>query len=254
MNPTVALAGIEADADGTYPVAGRAVGIPVQVRSARMASASFLVPADAAQRIVDPTGLEVARQRGGKAVVALALVKYVDCDLDDYDELALSFVVEPPAGEPPLAKGAVATYIHRLPVSQAFTCEAGRGIWGFPKWVADLRVTIQGDTAAATLRNDDGTPVVEVGIRRGRIPLPARPLEMVCYSHGDDGRLRRTAWTTHSSGTRLLLGRGATVAVGSGHPLADELRALGFPRRRPLMTMVTTAMRATFEAPVLLDR
>jgi hypothetical protein len=251
VNPTVALAGIEPSEDGTYPVDGRPVRMPVQVRDAKMASATFVVPADAAQRIVAPTGLQVVRRGGGRALVALALVKYVDCDLGDYDELALAFVVEPPAGEPPLEKGAVATYIHRLPVSQAFTCEAGRGIWGFPKWIADLRVTIQGGVAAATLRNEDGSPVVEIGLRRGVVPVPSRPLTMVCYTFGDDGQLRRTRWTTRAYGTRLLLGGGAAVEVGSGHPLADELHALGFPRR-PVMTMSSRSMTATFEAPELL--
>jgi hypothetical protein len=30
-----------------------------------------------------------------------------------------------------LARGRLGAYIHRLPVSQSFTCEAGRAIWGF---------------------------------------------------------------------------------------------------------------------------
>ena len=65
--------------------------------------------------------------------MALALIDYLDNDLGDYDEIALSFVVEnPPGHAAPAAAVAVATYIHRLPVSQPFTCEAGRGIWGFP--------------------------------------------------------------------------------------------------------------------------
>ncbi len=249
MTAEVALAGIEPDADGRYPVDGRSVGAPVAVRRARMASATFAVPTAAATRIIEPSGLRPAVQ-GGRSLVVLALVKYLDSDLDTYDELGLAFAVEPPEGEPPVRRGSMATYIHRLPVDQRFTCIAGRGIWGFPKWIADLRVTIEGDAATATLRNDDGSPAVEVGLRRGRIPVPSRPLEMVCYSHGDDGRLRRTSWTTRTRGMRALVGRGASVTVGSG-PFADELRQLGFPHR-PIATMVSTSMEATFDAPVVL--
>jgi len=248
-NPDVALCGIEPDADGTYPVADRHVAMPVRIRRARMASATFAVPTGAAERILEPVGLRPAVQ-GGRSLVVLALVKYDDGDLDSYDELGLAFAVDPPSGEPPVARGSMATYIHRLPVDQAFTCEAGRGIWGFPKWIADLRVTIEGDAATATLRNADGTPAVEIGLRRGRVPVPSRPLTMVCYSRGDDGRLRRTSWTTRTRGMRALVGRGASVTVGQG-PFADELRALGFPRR-PVATMVSRSMEASFDQPVVL--
>jgi hypothetical protein len=188
VNTEVALAGIRPAPGDGYPVDGRTVTMPVRIRKASMASASFLVPGSAAQSIVEPTGLRVASQLGGRSLVTLALVKYEDGDLDTYDELGLAFAVDPPAGEPAVPKGGMATYIHRLPVDQAFTCEAGRGIWGFPKWVADLRVTIAGDAATAALRDDTGRPIVEVGLRRGRIPVPSRPMTMVCYSHGDDGR------------------------------------------------------------------
>lgn len=246
----IALGALTASPDGSYLVDGRPVTIPVQVRSARMASASYLVPADAAQAVIADTGLRVDRRRGDRAMVALALIDYVDNDLGDYDEIALSFVVENPPGAAPPPKGGVATYIHRLPVSQPFTCEAGRGIWGFPKWVADLRVDVGEGGATGVLRADDGTEVLSVRIRRGRIPLPSRPLTMVCYSNGPDRTLLRTEWVTHNSGTRLRFGgAGADVTLGSGHPIADELRALGFPRG-PLLTMGATEMRATFGPPV----
>ena len=245
----IALGSLESGDDGAFTVDGQRVPIPVEVRSARMASATFFVPATAAQDVIADTGLTVQRRRSDKAMVALALIKYIDCDLGDYDELALSFVVENPPGAEPPGKGGVATYIHRLPVSQEFTCEAGRGIWGFPKWVADLRVDPGDGQSTGVLRNDDGTEVVSVRLRRGWIPIPSRPLTMVCYSNGPEGRILRTEWTTHNTGTRIRFGSGgADVTVGSGHPLADELRALGFPRS-PFLTMFAADMRATFGKP-----
>ena len=41
----------------------------------------------------------------------------------------------------PRALANAAAFIHHLPVNQAFTLEAGRTIWGFPKIMADFRVT-----------------------------------------------------------------------------------------------------------------
>lgn len=178
-------------------------------------------------------------------MVSLALVRYQDCDLGSYDELGLAFVIEQPPGQPALARGAVATYIHRLPVSEEFTCEAGRGIWGFPKWVADLRVTIGAGVATATLGDE-----LTVALRRGPLPIPSRPLTMACYSKDDGGRVIRTEWTTANRGTRLRVGRGsARVELNGDGPFADDLRALGFPRS-PLLTMFAGEMRATFGPPV----
>jgi hypothetical protein len=239
------LAGLSADDDGAYAVAGRRVTTPVAVRSARMASATFLVEAEVAQSVIASTGLSVARKSRGKAVVSLALVRYVDGDLDAYDEIGLAFVVDDPAGAPARPKGGVATYIHKLPVSQEFTCHAGRGIWGFPKWVAPMSVDFDAASVTGTL---DGE--VRIRLQRGPIPVPSRPMTMVCYSNDAAGGLLRTDWTTHNRSTRLRFGRGsAEVELLGDGPFADDLRALGFPRT-PLMTMFAGQMRATFAAPV----
>lgn len=232
----------------TYDILGQTVTMPVRVRSARMAAATYLVDADAAQSIIARTGLTVARKRKGRAIVALALVRYVDSDLGDYNELGLTFVVDDPAGAPPTARGSVATYIHRLPVNQAFTCAAGRQIWGFPKWVADLDVSFGTAGASAVLRGDDGRQLVRVDLGRGRIPTPSRTMEMVCYSNGPDGEILRTSWVTDNRGSSVRP-RGATVSVGDGHVLCDELRALGIGDRPALLCAHAQQMRATFSAP-----
>jgi len=242
---TVALGGLSAGEDGAYEVCGRRVDIPVRVRSARMASATFLVDADAAQGVIDATGLVVARRSKGRAMVSLALVRYIDCDLDTYDEVGLAFVVADPPGAPPLPRGGVATYLHRLPVSEPFTCHAGRGIWGFPKWVAPMSVVNDGRDTVGVV---DGE--VRVEIHAGRIPVPPRPLTMACYSNTTDGGILRTEWTTRNRGTRLRFGRGAaTVTLLGDGPMADDLRALGFPTKAAI-SMVAGQMCATFGPPV----
>jgi hypothetical protein len=238
------LGGLERRADGTFDVVGRSIGIPVEVRSAQMASATFLVDADAAQAVIEGTGLRVARKALGKAVVSLALVRYLDGDLDTYDEIGLAFVVEEPAGQPTLPRGGVATYIHKLPVSEEFTCHAGRGIWGFPKWVAPMSVRFGEGGVTAEL---DGEVRIHLG--RGLLPVPSRPLTMACYSNDHTGAILRTEWVTETSSTRLRVGPGTARVelLGSG-PVADDLRALGFPRR-PLLSMSAARMHATFGAP-----
>lgn len=228
-----------------YEFLGQTVTLPVEVRHARQASATFLVDADAAQRIIAESGLTVTRKARGKALASIALVDYLQNDLGTYHELALAFVVDDPAGVPKGPKGSVSTLIWRLPVNGEFTCAAGRGIWGFPKWVTDVSVRFTGDRVTGVL-TEDGVEVVRVVLKKGRIPLPRKPLVMNAYSFLD-GVLRRTPWTTDGVGKQRIRLGGATVIIGSGHPLADELRALGLPKSA-IVTMFDEHMRATFGA------
>ena len=243
-----------AEQDRTVPVIdGREVPLPVHVRQAEQASATWSVDADAAQRIVDGTGLRVVRNRRGRATASLAVVDYQDNDLGAYHEVALAFVVEPHDAGPGYRADPrrPITYIHRLPVDGEFTCAAGRGIWGFPKWVTDItwRRNRRGTDGVLL---DEGRLVLAVHVSPGWVPLPAQPLEMQCYSNLD-GVLRRTPWTTTSHGARLRPG-GATVVVGDEHPFADEVRALGLHERPPLFTVSVDRMTAEFGAAEVIDR
>ena len=134
---------------GPWQIQGRTIGLPVEVRRAAQWGVQYLVPAAAAQRVVDPTGLEVTGPLPGKALMALAVCRYDDTDLDPYHEVAVSFVVRPHDAPPrpttaerlrEFTSGAIGAYIHRLPVDQPFTCAAGRDIWGFPKWVTTIDI------------------------------------------------------------------------------------------------------------------
>jgi len=248
------MGGLTAEADGSFLVDGQRVTMPVEVRAAQQAAATFLVPHAAAQRVIDHTGLRATRQRGGKAVASLALVDYTDNDLGSYKELALAFVVDDtgsPSDPGSTDAKTVSTLIHRLPVTEAFTCAAGQGIWGFPKWIADLSVDFTPKGATCVLRQD-GQEVVSITLRRGIVPIPRRPLAMNAFSCDDDGVVRRTPWTTHSVGRQTIRPGGAVVEVGYGHPLADELRTLGLPRRA-LMTLFDDHMSATFGLPEVVE-
>jgi hypothetical protein len=243
---------------GPFEVLGRTVALPVEVRAAAQWTVQYLVPLDAAQRLVEPTGLEATGPVPGRALVALAVCRYDDTDLDAYHEVALSVVVRPHDAPPrpsaaqrlrEFGQGQVGAYIHRLPVDQAFTCAAGRDVWGFPKWITTIEIDEPrpGDPTSGsgtTVRLvDDGVHVLTLTLSAGgpvRLPAHAAP----SYSWRD-GVLRRTEWTTTTEGTSGRPG-GTTLVLGD-HPMADELRSLGLPRRA-LLTAHATRMQAAFGA------
>jgi hypothetical protein len=246
----------EAGGPRSVTVLGRTVGLPVEVRRAAQWGVQYLVPAAAAQRIVDPSGLQVTGPVPGRALVALAVCRYDDTDLDPYHEVAVSFVVRP-HDAPPLTSaaqrtreffaGTLGAYIHRLPVDQEFTCAAGRDIWGFPKWVTTIDIdepSAPGPGTGTIVRLvDDGVHVLTLTVASGgrlRLPSQAPP----SYSFAD-GVLRRTLWTTSSEGTAGRIG-GASLVLGH-HPMADELRSLGLPKRA-VFSSSASRMRASFGA------
>ena len=58
------------------------------MRKADVHTAMFTVDADAAQRLIDYSGLKVFQMRPGRAVVNLLLTRFIDCDLGQYNEFS----------------------------------------------------------------------------------------------------------------------------------------------------------------------
>jgi hypothetical protein len=234
-----------------YTIQGQEVAIPVEVREASAYTASFLVPAPAAQDLIDYSGLEVAEPVPGRAVCTIAFLRYLDSDLGPYHELAVAFLVRHKGMEPAtaftkfaeVARGFLGAFIHQLPVNQEFTLEAGRTIWGFPKFLADIGLDVAGPVARVTLHHD-GDFVLSLSIRRG-LTIPSRGSTLDAYSRAD-GVLRRTAWSMEPRRVRGRPG-GAVLWLGD-HPMAKELRALDLPRRAVFSSTIDR-LRMRFQSP-----
>jgi len=216
-----------------FTIEGRTVTMPVEVRAAQNWIATYFVPADSAQELIEASGLEVAQARPGRAILGLGFVRYADTDLGAYDEFAFSVLVRlhdagpatPRQKSTEVRKQRIGVYIHRLPVNDAFSLASGRGIWGYPKTMASFDMTPQRSATVWTLRQD-GTTTLSLRFRRGFIPWmqkSAPPTYTLL-----DGTLRLTRWESHPKVVRSRLG-GADITLGEG-PIADELRSLGLPR------------------------
>lgn len=219
--------------------------MPVRVRTAHQHTAMFVVNADAAQAMIDYSGLQVCRFGRNRAMVVLMLMRYEDTDLGAYYEYGTNVMVNPPgSGASGLsALQSAGAFVHHLPVDQPFTLEAGRTIWGYPKVMADFTVR-NGRTFGFDV-TIDGQFVVAMDFRPG-LPVPSAltPGKQVhsTYSHLD-GITRETPGEMVMSGLRYRPG-GVTVRLGS-HPYAAELAALGLPKRA-LMSSSAANVDMTF--------
>jgi hypothetical protein len=240
----------QAPAADRFEILGRTVTLPVHIREAQQWSATWLVPAAAAQQLIDYSGLTVAQPVPGRAMIALAFVRYLDGDLDRYNELAVTVMVRPHDAAPnpgrlalaaEFARGQLGTFVHDLPVDQEFTCAAGNTIWGYPKWIADIEISSQHDRTACVLTSSHGTEVTLTIADSGPLPQPQKMPPTYSFR---DGILRRTEWEVKGSGGGARLG-GASLVLGRQGPLATALRGLGLPKRA-LMASATSHLQSTF--------
>jgi hypothetical protein len=217
--------------DTQHTIAGTVLTMPVRVRKADVHSAMFFVSANAAQRLIDYSGLEVCQFRPGKAVVNLMLARYIDGDLGQYHEFGTCVMVNPPGSHAkgPRALAGAAAFIHHLPVDQSFTLEAGRKIWGFPKIVADF--TVREGRQFGFDVSVEGALIAGIEFRPG-LPVPSaltsRTQVFKAYSH-TEGTTREVPWEMRTTGVRGRIG-GARLWLGD-HPYAKELASLGLPKR-----------------------
>jgi hypothetical protein len=237
-----------------YVFQGREVTLPVEVRDASSGAVTYLVSARAARELLPGPELDVVEVFPNQALFSIAMIDYRDNDLGDYNEVSLAFFVrrkgeEPAFGIPYLGsvvdlfRNSLATWIWKLPVDQSFTCEAGAGIWGFPKTVERIELEDAGGRRTCRLLMD-GKHALTLSVPRGG----SRSLgetAMTTYSY-IGGALHRTRFVASSTGVGFSLG-GADLILGT-HPLADALRGLGLPRSA-LMSVWMERQRARFEAP-----
>ena len=228
----------------SYEIQGKTVTLPVNVRDASSGTVMYFVDREAAQKLI-PDAFEAVEAAPGKTQLALLIVDYRDNDLGDYDEVGIIFFVKP-AGRPDAEVG---SYIHKLPVNQSFTQEAGLEIWGFPKTVEEIDFRYADESATCTLRMG-GQLVFTLTLPRGGDDSTPET-EATGYTL-IEGIPHTNRFTRAGTGEKTSPGGdGITLELGD-HAIADELRSLGLPNEAPLLSAWTEHMSGSFDPSVKL--
>ena len=249
-SPATAQDSVAASPQAVYSIQGRDVHVPFAVRDATAAIAFYLVSASAAQTLIDASGLRVARVAPGRAVCTIGAIDYKDGEIGAYQEIAITFFVQergswslPYVGSViGLLRSKLSAYVHRLPVDNSLSCEVGQTIWGLPKVVAEIDISSEGDLQTSVLKID-GQHVLTQAMRTGGSRATG-DRNQISYA-ARDGMLHRSPSVMNAAQVGFRLG-GATLELGP-HPIADELRSLGLPKR-PLFTTYIGKMTGLFYA------
>lgn len=237
-----AAADTEPTASATAPVVwgeiqGQEITFPMEVTNFDAATFVFSVPADAARALLPGDAFEVI-EADGVAQFVLALCDYVENPWGDYLELNLGFLARPVGA----ADDVVGSFVYRMPVDQAFTCEAGNEVMGFPKTVEELSV-VRADGRVTFAMTTGGEPVLSVSFPAVAEAGGAPRVETGSYSYLHE--VPHETPLAMDMGTGLLDPADVVIELGSGQ-VADELRSLGLPKAPEFGTW-GTGLTATFQ-------
>lgn len=225
-------------------IQGTRLSFPIRVDDATTAMIIYTVSARKAALLLRDSGLQPLSLLG-RSILTLACVDYRRSTLGTYFEVGAALLSKAP-------DGTVGPCIVDLPVTESFTCEAGKAIWHLPKWIADIDLVTDGPAGKCWLSDrTSGETIIET---RWRTWIPRIPLSTSSTVSGLTplaGQIELSPSVTHLKGIRLQLG-GSRPVVGNHHAMAQMLRDLGLPRR-PLATVVLDGVSIDLEPPVALQ-
>jgi hypothetical protein len=238
--------------DSLYQIDGKEISLPCLVNKASNQFAAFLVDAKAAQAMIEDTGLLVHEVLPGKALMQVVGVRYIENPLGDYNEAGIIFYVRQPGSKTlpfiggllDVLRGNAISYVHYLPVNQDFTKHAGRYIWGYPKWNTDVSFAVS-DQHMVTSVTDQGKHIFTLRCDRGgKLTLKDQKQPSLAVRAGT---VYKTQGVANGTGAKFRMG-GYRIELGD-HPIADELRRLGLPKK-PLFSGTVEDLYMSFSAPV----
>ncbi|MEH6549361.1 MAG: acetoacetate decarboxylase family protein [Pseudomonadales bacterium] len=239
-----------------FTIEGRELSYPTRFWEGSSLLGIFLVPLDAANKIIAASGFKAARLLPGKAGLIITGVHYTDSACEQYEELAFAFFVEehPATGSRSslynlrlLAKGKLPSYTWYLPVTSTLAQQCGIQMWGYPKTIEDLRFS-QADQTAEIALHRDGEKILSYSVKaKGKSETKESPAPVYSVYEGQP-QVGYLMQKFSQAGYRP----GGGKLVISDHPLMQPLRELGLPKK-PLLSGWMGQLDFTMSAPALLE-
>ncbi|RMH45082.1 MAG: hypothetical protein D6689_00715 [Deltaproteobacteria bacterium] len=212
------------------------IDLPIRYFDTAVLAAAFPARTARLQALV-PEPLRVVELWPGRAPLGIMCFDYRETTVGPYGEVAVCWpVVRSRRRPPPLLPLVIdgrwpefGWWVHHLPVTTEIANYAGRTLWGYPKFVADIAFSWRDAQRVCTLA-EHGEPILRLAVDTR---LPARPQRFdVCTYTVLDGELLRTRIAVDAAGIRSRRGR-AQLELGP-HPIGREIAALGVDAGRPV--------------------
>jgi hypothetical protein len=238
-------------ADPSVDVGVAEIALPIRYWRTDCFMGLFSADLDAVRDLLPSRRLHPVRVTGNKVVVAVGVFNYLETSVGPYGEIAVSPLCTLDRMAPPvlpLATGylrGMSGFVAHLPVTSRIAREAGRRVWGYPKFVADMDFDLRPESQRVEM-SEDGQEILSLEVRRrGHVALETAPLTTYT-AHGD--RLVRTTIAMRGH-VATAIGPSHGELVLGDHAVGREIAALGIGRR-PLVTRTYLSHSAILPAGV----
>lgn len=207
--------------------------VPLFFPEIRLMSAAILAPIARIKAILPSERMNPYRVTPWHSMLSITAYQYRQTDLGPYNEVAIAVPVTLDR-QTPLFTGtlrkmpeAMMIYMHHLPVTTEIAREVGVEFAGYPKFVAEIEFTEEGDWLTCDLRADGQAILTLRGRKLALKPAPRLRLSPLTYRRGYI--LRSEFLLSESEMGASRSGQDVTLELGR-HPIADELRNLNLGR------------------------
>lgn len=164
-----------------------------------------------------------------RAAIGVVAYNYLETGVGPYGEIGVALLCTLDKVGPPVIPMLLETryrrfgaFVLHLPVTTRVACAAGRTVWGYPKFVADMDFVLQPESQRVALSEGDAE-ILELSVKRsGRLMVDRNPIVTFTVKDGDLLRTEVASRTAYHVG----LGRSVGHLELGDHPVARELRAL----------------------------
>jgi hypothetical protein len=216
--------------DPDVPVDGGHVALPIRYWRTDCFMGVFPADEDAVRALLPSHRLHPVRLPRRRVAVAVVAYDYLETSIGPCGEIGISPLCTLDRAAPPLVPALLlgrwpgfGGFVAHLPVTTAVARDAGRAVWGYPKFVADMDFTLSPEQQSVSL-SEGGRFILQLQVRRRGLAAPDRSPLVTYTAHGD--RLVRTTVATHAWAATAVGPSAGHLALGD-HPLGRQLADLG---------------------------
>jgi hypothetical protein len=194
----------------------------------------------------------------GRAIVAILAWNYIDTTIGPYGEIPVAIPVLydrkhlPLMGFIPALRQSnypdFAVLVMHLPVTKVEARDAGRGEWGYTKFIADMRFDITPEFLQCSM-SEGNEHILDLRVRRGGFHMrDNKPLITLSVK---DRKLIRTVIPQKGTMRMSLSTKGSFVRFGP-HPMAKSIQALDISEK-PFMANYYTERGAILPSGTVIE-
>ncbi len=210
-------------------ITGGSVEVPILYKDVFAIGASFIAPVLPLKNLLPTSKLVPLQVLPGKGLLTFMAFDYRDTSIGPYKEFAIAIPARYEPGFniplfPVLRMGASLSfeaYVWQLPLTSELGLNAGKDLWGFPKFLAEIEFSEAEKSVMCSL-SEEGEHILTLEVRLSNAKLKSY-FDLNTYTEKDDKLLlTRSRGLSGEIGKSYMPGT-ASLSLGE-HPLSRQIR------------------------------